>query len=156
MRQLTQKEPLSLPVHTVDAPADTEGNSEEKNGGKNDDVPVGFKAIIVVMVVLSSHRVSLGRDKQTDYNITINEIRYEISYRTNETREYSSRMHTTRFHSSGGVCPNPSRCRSSLGSDPPWTQTFQEEDPPPDAGHVTCDACWEAYSPSMNRPDRQV
>ena len=52
---------------------------------------------------------------------------------------HSSRMCTTRLltvsHVSqgGGGLPNP----SSLDADPP--------------GHVTCDACWEANSPAVDR-----
>ena len=67
------KEPLNLPVHTVDAPADTEGDSKESNGANNDDVPVKVKTIIIVIiVVLSSHWVKSaprlsGRLQQNHY-----------------------------------------------------------------------------------------
>ena len=50
-------------------------------------------------------------------------------------------MCKTRFPSSGEgpVFPAPEPLDTS-----PCRQTHLDADPPPDAGHVTCAACWEA------------
>ena len=45
-------------------------------------------------------------------------------------------MRTARFPSYVGGQSSPLR-----------TQTRLDADPPPGAGHVTCDACWEANTP---------
>ena len=58
------------------------------------------------------------------------------------TRKHCSRMCKTRFPSSGEgpVFPAPEPLDTS-----PCRQTHLDADPPPpDAGHVTCAACWEA------------
>ena len=47
-------------------------------------------------------------------------------------------MCTARFSSSAGGSAQPPGCRPSWRQTPPWSQTAR------DAGHVTCDACWEA------------
>ena len=71
----------------------------------------------------------------------------------NETRQHSSRMRTARFPSSirpAQLPPPPHQPdvdppggRPHSRGRPPWRQT------PLDAGHVTCDACWDATtSPS--------
>ena len=64
-------------------------------------------------------------------------------------------MRTARFPSSGGGLPNPPAGRPPPPSDANplvmWPVMYAGKPTPPpllvDAGHVTCDACWEAKPP---------